>query len=233
MASGKYGTIITDMKGSIGGTTFKGTRSGAVVQNKINSNPSGKYGGKSQVDNNEQLIRSQLNFTQNLENWKNLSDVDRQTWVTGAVNFPFVNKFGEQYTPSAFQLFMSCNQNLYSIGAGNIATCPPPTSPSPTPGFVVSSGGGFTFNISGASLTNYSQILFATAPMSTGRNFVASLLKAITIFNSSTVFPQQVDSAYSKVFGTIPTGGYVWFEMRIVHDSYGLQGQPYRTAFVW
>ena len=233
MATGKYGTIITDMKGSIGGTTFKGTRAGAVVQNKITSNSSAKFGGKSQINNNNQLITSQLNFGTNLVNWNSLSDVDRQTWVTGAVNFPFVNKFGVSYTPSAFQLFMSCNQNLLAVQSANIATCPPPTTASTCPAYVVSSGGGFIFNITGASLTNYSQTLYATAPMSNGRNFQPSLLKAISIFPSSTTFPTAVDNAYQSVFGTIPANGYVWFEMRITHDSYGIQGQPYRVSFVW
>lgn len=230
MATVKYGTVVTELKGSAGGTTFKSNGSGFSMQNKINSNPTAKKGGKLTKADASRVINAQLNQTQSIQAWRALTAGERSSWEAGAVNFPFVNRFGEQYTGSGYQLFISVNNNLQAVGEPILTTCPAPGAIDPAPSFTVAYVGGGTpaLNVSGSNISGYSQILFATAQQSLGRNFETGRLKGIRVLPDTTAFPLNVIANYQSLFGTMPASGNVWFEMRIVHVASGRQGASYR-----
>lgn len=227
-ASAKYGAVITDMKGSIGGTTFKGTAQAAVVQNKITSAPQGKSGGKITKADAGRVINTQRNQTLNVQAWKGLSDSDRATWTAGAVNFPFVNKFGESYTPSGYQLYISVNNNLLAIGESPVSVCPAPGPIEDTPAFTVNydSGTG-QIRVSGSNVSGYSQVLYACVNQSPGKTLDWGRMKAIAILPDSQTYPYNASPAYSALFGTVPTSGNIWLAMKITKADAGRQGSPY------
>lgn len=100
----KLSALATDIKGKSGGSVFSSNKGGTYFRN----NPSG--GGKK-----SQAWDAQKNkFGDLSKRWRNLSDPEKLAWENMASNYPFTNAFGEPYTASGFQLFMSLNGNLKS-----------------------------------------------------------------------------------------------------------------------
>lgn len=228
----KYGAIITDMKGKAGGHVFKGTTAGGVMQAKASPLKGTSQNGKLTKADAGRVIRTQANTAENATNWKGLSDAERTTWTAAAPNFPFYNKFGQPYTPSGYQLYMSVNNNLLNIGEATLAEPPSPTTLDPTPPFTVSAGvGPILFEMDGEVPAGYSMILYASANQSKGRNFEAGRMKAIAILDASTVFPLDITAMYTAVFGGISPGGNYWFEGKLTKADAGRQSVPARTNY--
>lgn len=120
MASVKYGAFITDIKGSIGGQTFKGTRSGGVMQNKVCSSPLSKGGARLAVTGAPMPINPQVALRMIVSQWRGLSAAQRSAWNSFAPSLPFINKFGESYTASGYQCFVFLNMNLITSEQNSI-----------------------------------------------------------------------------------------------------------------
>lgn len=102
----KFSGLVTAMKGKAGGSIFSQNKQGAYFRNN-------RWGGgrKSQRWDN---AKTRLSLLSN--QWRQLSDEQREAWSTAAINYPATNKFNEEYIPSGYQLFMSLNGNLYAHG---------------------------------------------------------------------------------------------------------------------
>ena len=233
-AVAKFGAMVTDLKGKVGGQVFTGTKAGTSMQNKTNSNPSAKNGTKLSKADAGRVINTQANQTASINTWKLLSDADRQTWNAGAINFPFVNKYGEAYTPSGYQLFISVNNNLQAIGENIRLTCPIPSDLENTPPFTLtfSATAGSRITMHSSNVTGYTMIVFASAPQSAGRSFEPGRMKAIAILDDTTTFPKSLDTAYINVFGTISAGATIWVETKLSKADAGRTSLPYRAVGV-
>jgi hypothetical protein len=102
----KFSGLVTDMKGKAGGSVFSSNKQGAYMRNN-------KWGGgrKSQRwDASKSKLASLANT------WKSLNPNEQQAWNDAAADYPFTNKFGEQYIGSGYQVYMSLNGTL-SINA--------------------------------------------------------------------------------------------------------------------
>lgn len=117
MAKIKLGTIVTDISGKVGGNVFAKNKAGAYIRRKSTiSNPQSVA---------QMLVRGV--FASLSQGWRNLSDVNRQSWIDGAANFMRMNVFGDNVKLSGKALFQSLNQNLLNVGLAQIDTCPVPS----------------------------------------------------------------------------------------------------------
>lgn len=106
MVQVKYGAIITDMKGKIGGQTFKGNYTAPSCQNIVKP---------IQIFTNfNQLPKTNLAYIAGT--WRALTNAQRIGFNDFAEEYPFYNCFGELYYGSGFQSYMSINCNLASVG---------------------------------------------------------------------------------------------------------------------
>lgn len=110
MARIKFGALLTNISGSVGGSTFQVNRYGWSLKNK-----------QSGVNPNS----SQQNFTKAsmrvlLSAWTNLSDADRKSWVDYAAAFKITTKFDSGIALSGFNLFLKYNL-LYQLSNHNLA----------------------------------------------------------------------------------------------------------------
>lgn len=231
----KYGAIITDLKGSVGGHTFKGTAMGGVMQTKINRAAAGKSGGKITKADAGRLINPKRDMATNARAWRSLSASERLTWINAAPNFPFVNKYGETYTGSGFQLYMQCNNNLLAIGESAIAEAPPVETIDDMPAFTIAPVGGSVFSINTAAPipAGYTVTVYAAFNQSAGRNYEPGRMKAIAQIDSTTILPYNLDSAYIAVFGPIPIGGVIWWSAKITKADAGRAGTPYIVQYIY
>lgn len=234
MAVVKYGTIVTEIKGKMGGNVFQGGISGPTCGIKAHISKTSVALGKQDRSTARKLINQHGNLAMLAGYWRKMSDVDRAAWSTAAVGFPFKNKFGEMYTASGFQVYMSLNLNLMAIGVSMITVPPAPVVTVPTPAFTMVTGGSsdpFTFNTVVPS--NYKVILLGTSQMSPGQNFVPSRLKAIQVFDHSFSGPSSVTDAYIDVFGSVRDNGNVWFATRAISTDTGQAAQTYNLKYSW
>lgn len=99
MATFKLGAIITDIAGSIGGTTLKRNGAYKVIMNKSSGTP------YSRSYNNPSLQYLPFIF----KSWSRLSDEEKAAWIDQAKNYTFPDKFGTLRTLSGRQLFVKLN----------------------------------------------------------------------------------------------------------------------------
>lgn len=99
MATFKLGAIITEIAGSIGGTTLKRNGSYKVIMNKSSGTP------YSRSYNNPSL--QYLPFI--IKSWSRLEAVEKAKWKEQALLYTFPDKFGTLRTLSGRQLFVKLN----------------------------------------------------------------------------------------------------------------------------
>lgn len=103
MASIKLGSIVTQIAGSVGGTTFRRSRYGSVMFNKQK--------GRSKSLNASNTAISRLQSY--LQGWSSLSQSDRDNWDLYASNFERTNKFGEVVRYSGRELYVSIRHAIF------------------------------------------------------------------------------------------------------------------------
>lgn len=102
MAVYQLGALVTKIKGSIGGTTFKTQRTTNVVMRK-------SYGyGRSKLLSNAALQYARYIFTK----WSFLTPEEQSSWQNTAALVFFPDKFGNQIHITGRQLFTKVNINL-------------------------------------------------------------------------------------------------------------------------
>lgn len=122
MAQVKYGSIITEIKGKVGGTTFQGGRTGGLMKNKgkvfvrgWDRVPIGAgSSGTTQI----------ANFSKVTKYWSQITTEQRNSWSGLVGIWTFVNKFGDTYNGSSYQIFCAANINRLSLGLTMLASAP-------------------------------------------------------------------------------------------------------------
>lgn len=226
----KYGTIITEIKGKVGGNVFQGGTAGPQMKNKQNFGRGHWLGsGKLTKADAGRVIQSTGNLATVASSWRGVADADRASWVTAAPNFPFKNKFGQPYTASGYQLFMSVNTNLLAVGIALTDVAPVPITLLVTPSVSVTCDATIptTYLLTVRVPADYALILYATVSQSVGRNLTAGRLKAIKVIQHSTLTGVDVTPEYTAVFGTPPVSGNIWFTGVLTSLATGQLCQPY------
>jgi len=105
MATAKLSGFVTEIAGSVGGTTFKRSPYGLVIINKS------RGASKNRLLNNSGFLE-----LQSLRNeWQNLSIELKNSWNTRATEVTFPNKFGDMVYISGYQLYIKANHILYKL----------------------------------------------------------------------------------------------------------------------
>lgn len=222
MAIMKLTAFNGGMKGKVGGTVFQGGRMGQVVKNAPAGSPTStalinatSAGAKlTKADAGRGLLSKQF-ISQLASKWRNLSTADMLTWRTGAIGFPFKNKFGEVYTGSGFQVYMSINARLAQLGLDALAVCPSPGVLLNAEPFTVTADGvskvmdvHFT-----AATTGYILKLAASRPVSKGIIFPVNGFSDIYQFDGSEASPFDFTDWWTNYFGSMPASATIWYKL--------------------
>lgn len=109
MAVMKLGAIVTDVAGSIGGTSLRRGRGLIVAYNK----PRGP--SIERLYNNRALIRNSAL----MHSWSNLTTSEVNSWVAAAGLFQFPDKFGDLRYLRPRELYIKLQTQLATTGAAN------------------------------------------------------------------------------------------------------------------
>lgn len=224
MSKIKWGAIVVDGRGKLGGHVFTKTRSGATMRTKVtpvNPQTSAQASARSRLGGNSQA-------------WATLTEAQRESWQVRAKETSKTNVFGDQYFPSGKNLFTSLNNNLLLIGEPTIAVAP---AMSQMP-FIVElkvaivaqpASINIEFDYSG-SVDDHYIVYEATNGFSQGRyNFDGTYRNIGSTEVSNPFTSAKLVSEYVAKFGAIVAGTKIAFRCYFVHSVTG-QASPRFSA---
>ena len=229
MASIKFGSIITEAAGKVGGQILQRGRTGAQMRN-LTTPREKRY--------NDTAAR-QLPFAITSQLWRTLTPTQTLEWANLALTQTRYNRFGDAYTPSGYQLFCEFNLNLRLVSSvSSVLSAPTLVSLPDVSDFQLNGSTGpdaltlaWTYT-SGATAWRVLPFTVSARPVgSTDQYRTAVLYPNPTAVASGTVDLTPVISARLTpgfVAGNFINGGY-----RLIHSTTG-QGSPlYRlTGFI-
>lgn len=234
MAVVKYGSIVTEIKGKIGGTVFQGGISGPVAGNKNHLSISNVTLGKQNRSTSSKIFNQHGTLAYIAGFWQQLTDLERAAWNAAAIGFPFKNKFGEMYTGSGYQVYMSLAINSLNMGQGLLSDPPIPSALAVASPYTIEPfTDPNTFEITTTVNPNSIIVIYATTPLSAGVAMRTSFLKAITKFDEGASMPADLTAAYKAVYGHIPNHGNVWWRAIPVSLLDFRQGVPVDLKYSW
>lgn len=221
MARIQYSALVNGIKGKMSGTTFKTGASGAhVIQSKSNR--------RNANTNNAQPFATALTAKNatvtTAKHWRELTDAQRQTWVTGTVNFPYVDHWGQTRTRSGYGFYLKTNNLLRMLGIAVLDNCPVPATYLTT-GPIAVAITLITFllkyNQANPIAAGTHTVLMATRPITDGRKAISSDYKIIKVLAPADMLPFDIGTTYEAVFGTRLTGNQAYFSAYTIVDTTG------------
>lgn len=226
MATISFGGGVSEIRGSVNGNTFSRNANGAIMRNRttpINGRTSKQV-----------AVRGALASI--ASGWRNLSDLQRQSWIDGAPNYPYTNRLGQPSVYTGQQLYMKLNQSLSQIGVAPISTCPLPVGleNSNLIEVVFDTDGDFQFTWAGdLGSTNKLQV-FASGPVSSGIMRINSTsLKLVGTYDADDAATGiDIGPAFVDQFGAITDGMKTFVRIEIVSKLTGQREVRVSDAYV-
>lgn len=214
----KFGAIIVDGRGKIGGHVASKNRAGSYMRTKVTP-----------VNKN---TASQANVRSRLagisQSWRSLTAAQRAAWNAAVQDFKKTNIFGDLLSPSGFNLYQRLNNNLVAVGQAQIVTPPLPVGVdyfSELSVAAVAATGVVTVTFSPAIPVGAAVKLFATAPMSAGKSYIKSEFRIIDILTNTDVSPFTATTVYSDKFGAPSEAGQkIAIKAVFVDTATGVEG---------
>jgi len=222
----KWGMIVVDGRGKIGGHVASKNKSGSYFRTKVS--PVNPQSASQTTVRNRMSTRAQA--------WRGLTEAQRLAWNAAVSAFSRTNVFGDTVEPSGFNLYCELNNNLILAGEAAITSPPMPESVDDIIiGALSPAAGAGTITLAyTAGAGGSSVLLFATAPQSAGRSFVKSQYRYIGQFDSDAVSPFDLAAAYTAKFGAITSlaGQKIFVKTKAINQTTGQSGIPQSTSAV-
>lgn len=201
MAKILFSALVTDIRGSIGGTTIQGSGNNAIIRNK-------PHNGKSV---NALTSARKGNASYLAGKWKGLTATNVAAFNSMRAAYVTTDKFGNTHMPSAFNLFMSMNLRALAIGSTLLLTPGiPPAFLTGQTAFALQYSSGLLYLdwYNGLGDPNYCMV-YASAPYSPNRVNPPSGYKLIRVCAPSSGIAQNLTTDYNAVFGSIVVGAQI------------------------
>lgn len=165
--------------------------------------------------------------------WRSLTEAQRQSWISGSPNFPYIDIFGSQLILAGNVLFIALNKNLLNAGQTQIDTAPLPVAiPVLSISDLTATAGTptLTFKIGTATVpTGFSLMVYATPLITPGINFVKNRLRFLGVL-SATANVVDAYSDWNARFGTLVAGQKVFVSIALVNNTTGQAGVPVQAV---
>lgn len=213
MALIKWGMMVVDGSGKLGGHVLSKNRGGSYARTKVTpTNPRTSY---------QTNVRGV--FATISSGWSSLTDAERASWNNSVAAYATTNIFGDLKNPSGKALYQKINQNLIISGQFAVTVCPQPIE---VPYLAVSSAvgdassGTMTITTTGDG-TGTVTLVYATPILSQGTSFVKNRLRLIAALPGATDETFNVGSEYVAKFGAMSAGANIKYELVVVNANGG------------
>jgi len=204
MAKIKFGQMIAEARGKVAGLVFSRGAYGAYMRQRVTPiNPKTVAQG---------AVRSSLAAAS--QAWSSLTDAQRLVWASHVDNFKKTNNIGDSVTLTGFNLFVSLNRNATVIGAAPLTAFvgyEKPAAVLTLSGTISHAPEKLEIAFTPAIPAADKWVVYATRPVSEGKNFVKSEFRQIYVMDSADVTPMDLTAAYVALFGAIPQSGEACF----------------------
>lgn len=213
MALIKWSGLVSEIKGKLNGSIFQGGAYGQVMRNRISG------GG---FLSSRWLVRRR-EFALISSSWRSLSKAQQDTWISQAVNYTFVDKFGNPYNPSGYILYNSLNHNRHTLGMPLLTIAPSP----PTQEDIAPINASFTppntLQVSWTPTSNndYAVMLYVSPALSTGVRHIKRRFILIGVKAGSTGSPANIGTSWEINYGPFPSSGRLIVNAKVIHRPTG------------
>ena len=210
----KFGAIVVDGRGKIGGHVASKNKAGAYLRTKVTPvNP-----------NTAAQAEARNRLTTLSQSWKDIPDGVRTAWNEAVGSFSKTDIFGDIKNPSGFNLYQRLNNNLVNAGLATILVPPVPAGVLTATLTSVTFGFGPTaasLVLSGNVPAGTSMIVMATGPLSAGISFVKSEYRQILVAAAATPTPLDILAAYSAKFPIFQSGQKIFVKIKFINEATG------------
>jgi len=221
----KFGAIVTDGRGKLGGHVLTKNRQGAAMRTK--SSPVQRRTNSQQASKNR--------FTTLTQAWRVLTEAQRLAWNSAAPDYIQTNIFGDTYAPTGKNLFMLLNETLLIGGFAMISAPVLAVSPVPITAFAVASNTSAAQTLSFAPTPIAADNFFiveATRPLSAGKYAPGSAFRILSIRAAADISPLNTFAEYQSLFGTPVTGKKIFFRVTAANSDTGIRGIPLQASSI-
>jgi hypothetical protein len=222
----KWGSLVADGRGKIGGHVASKNRAGAYLRSKVT--PVNPRSG-SQIAARQRLATLAIA-------WRGITAAQRIAWNAAVGAFAGTDIFGDLRKPTGFNLYCRLNANLALAGAAAISDPPLPLAvqslASMTPTQVHAGATSIAYTAT-PTIALHQLVVRATAPVSPGKSFVKSELRVIGTVAPAAASPYVATAAYAAKFGGPGLAGQkVFFEAFYIHLTTGQKGLPLQASCI-
>lgn len=220
----KFGAVVVDGRGKIGGHVASKNRSGSYFRTKVTPvNP----------NTAAQSYRRSI-LTSLAQGWRGLTEAQRAAWNAAVSSFQSTNIFGDIVKPTGLNLYVKLNANLDTIGAARISV-PPQVSDVATV-FINSiefnaGPNAVLISMSGAVPAGTSMVIAATEGFSAGVNYFSNKLRYVNFAPAATASPVDISTAYTNKYGALPVNGQkIGVEIYFIDNTSGIASSRQRVT---
>lgn len=222
----KFGAIVTEARGSIGGHTASRNTYGAYFRTKVTPiNP---------ATNSQQIVRSSL--TAIAQRWRTLTDAQRAGWSSLASEVSRTNVFGDESKLTAFNMFLRLNRELNNIGHPALTEAPNiPSVASFTSLTLVATVTGGVVSLAFTPTpvpAGHSLVISVTPQLSAGINFVESEYRKIAVRSPGITSPVALTVPYATMFGAPILGKRIFARAKFVHEASGFSSLHLKASTI-
>ena len=211
MAKIKFGMMMTDASGKLGGQVFSKNRGGSYVRTK--STPVNR---QSSAQMNVRGIFASIS-----SRWSSLTESARESFNGFVGDYSRTDIFGDLRNPSGKALFQRLNQNALISGQPQIDVC---VSPQSVPFANLSSaeisiaGANYEVEASG-DLSGAQVVIWATPSLSKGTKFVKNRLRQLEVADGEDHGTYDIWGAYVARFGVPVVGANIHVGVRVINSN--------------
>jgi len=219
MARVKFGTVVTGIKGKVGGQVFQQNRYGWTLRQK--PVPTGNL-KVAQMPRRQALLAV-------AQHWRTLTDAQRTGWNDAAPSWPHLDPFGDPVQLTGFNLFCMVSMNLIQGGWSIVDDASLPEVMTALTKVTVNLGAaGNQYRVDFTPtplLANQFIYLWASPQVSAGQGLVLSKLKIIDSTSGFSSSPIDGSAPYQKVFpGNFVEGQKIHTALQVVSRVNGTVG---------
>lgn len=217
MAKIKFGMMMTDARGKLGGQVFSKNRAGAYVRTKVTPvNPRTSF---------QQASRQLLGVIS--QSWSTLSVEQRESFNKAVGDWARTDIFGDLKNPTGKNLFTRLNKNAIGAGFPDVLTAPAkmeiPVIEGVTVGFNLASP---SFVVSGLpTLVSGTYQLLVTPNLTAGTSFIKNRLRVLGYGASSPAIENLLNTLYADRFGAVDGDSNIFVQLVVVMPN-GQMGVP-------
>jgi len=222
MARVKYSGLIAGMRGKLSG----GILSACLSANTLRT--------KTIPINRKTLLHSasRSSLAARSQEWRELTEAERDTWILEAPNYPRIDQFGDPYEMSGFNLYCFININRVLFGRATEVNAPAPEAITQFTALsleALTAADALNFSFTPTPFTpNADFIIQATPQLLPGIGNASNKYRIIKTFQDGTVSPQEITNEYKAVYpGDFVPNRKIFVKAIPYHDS------TYQSGVEW